>query len=645
VARSTAKFSISAEDKTRNAFRSVTGGIDNLERKFFRLAAPITGLASAAGFGALITKTVEQGDVFDKMAQRTGLAVEELSGLSYAADITGTNLDSMERSLKYLTQQMLDVSQGTGESLQTFEALGVSVTDTHGRLRGTTDVLREVADKLSVMDDETRMAAYAMELFGSRAGQGLIPMLKLGGRGIDELIEKNRRLGGEWTTLEAIEAAKFKDSLRDLTGAAGGLGRALAMELIPHLTEAAEKMAEWVAENREFIRLEVKDKIEGIKESLDTLSEHKDVIGYAIGGAFLATHISKLTRLAVVLWSIAAAKELITSLGNEAPISERFLSALERRDFEFGGGGARGGRGAGGGFGEDLKLTLPVETIPRTSGIPVSSLALPEIPEEMFDLEKDVWDKTYSGLIKADEKYQDQRHAIWLRGMENRIRLDHDGIDQQRELLNLWFEDEFGMLAEQDERKILARNNLNMELELLERDHLERMVQEQHNSINRIGSYWGDFLYDMQSRSGNVFDNIADEFDRMITRMMIKAAVVAALNIVTGGQGGFWANFGLSLKEQLGFRAGGGDVQAGRPYVVGERGPELFVPGRSGSVIPAAKPAGPTTIDQRRTTITAAWVSNEKPSSYSVYEFARMLEHADDLGLLNRFKRGGHGDS
>lgn len=34
------------------------------------------------------------------------------------------------------------------------------------------------------------------------------------------------------------------------------------------------------------------------------------------------------------------------------------------------------------------------------------------------------------------------------------------------------------------------------------------------------------------------------------------------------------------------FRADGGPVSAGSPYIVGEKGPELFVPGQSGSIIP-----------------------------------------------------------
>lgn len=51
-----------------------------------------------------------------------------------------------------------------------------------------------------------------------------------------------------------------------------------------------------------------------------------------------------------------------------------------------------------------------------------------------------------------------------------------------------------------------------------------------------------------------------------------------------------------SIGKSLGFRAAGGPVTSGSPYIVGERGPELFVPNRSGTIIPnsglAGAPAG-----------------------------------------------------
>jgi hypothetical protein len=43
---------------------------------------------------------------------------------------------------------------------------------------------------------------------------------------------------------------------------------------------------------------------------------------------------------------------------------------------------------------------------------------------------------------------------------------------------------------------------------------------------------------------------------------------------------------GSGLRNEMEGRANGGPVTAGTPYLVGERGPEIVVPGRSGTVIP-----------------------------------------------------------
>jgi hypothetical protein len=51
-----------------------------------------------------------------------------------------------------------------------------------------------------------------------------------------------------------------------------------------------------------------------------------------------------------------------------------------------------------------------------------------------------------------------------------------------------------------------------------------------------------------------------------------------------------------SLKQALPGLAAGGPVSAGRAYVVGERGPELFLPGMSGAISPNAPGAGGASI-------------------------------------------------
>lgn len=103
-----------------------------------------------------------------------------------------------------------------------------------------------------------------------------------------------------------------------------------------------------------------------------------------------------------------------------------------------------------------------------------------------------------------------------------------------------------------------------------------KATQEEVNSLGR--DVLGGLISDLRSGTDaamsfeNALNRVADKFIDM------------ALNSVFGGFGG--GGGGLFGSLFGGFRANGGPVHAGKAYVVGERGPELFAPGRSGTVIP-----------------------------------------------------------
>jgi hypothetical protein len=69
------------------------------------------------------------------------------------------------------------------------------------------------------------------------------------------------------------------------------------------------------------------------------------------------------------------------------------------------------------------------------------------------------------------------------------------------------------------------------------------------------------------------------------------AAIRAGIGSLVGGGGGGGLLGGLLGLLGAPGRATGGPVSPGRPYWVGERGPELFVPTTSGSVAAATAPA------------------------------------------------------
>lgn len=64
---------------------------------------------------------------------------------------------------------------------------------------------------------------------------------------------------------------------------------------------------------------------------------------------------------------------------------------------------------------------------------------------------------------------------------------------------------------------------------------------------------------------------------------------------VKGGSGTAFVNKGTAFMgggTAIPMRAAGGPVSGGSPYIVGERGPELFVPGSSGSIVPNGRMGG-----------------------------------------------------
>ncbi len=72
-----------------------------------------------------------------------------------------------------------------------------------------------------------------------------------------------------------------------------------------------------------------------------------------------------------------------------------------------------------------------------------------------------------------------------------------------------------------------------------------------------------------------------------LSRLIAKLLVVTALKALFTGGGAFaGTSIGKLIAGSLEQRASGGPVAAGVPYLVGERGPELFMPSSSGSIVP-----------------------------------------------------------
>lgn len=110
------------------------------------------------------------------------------------------------------------------------------------------------------------------------------------------------------------------------------------------------------------------------------------------------------------------------------------------------------------------------------------------------------------------------------------------------------------------------------------------------------------------------FQSVADQFLDMAAQIIAKWIQMTILNsilrlfpggaAVGGGLGSVSDNVaaysstgieGINIGTFGGARANGGPVSGGQMYMVGERGPELFVPGRSGTIVPNDRMGGGST--------------------------------------------------
>ncbi|MFA5635277.1 MAG: hypothetical protein WC977_05165 [Anaerovoracaceae bacterium] len=211
-------------------------------------------------FAACTHAAAQYGDELAKTADKTGMAVEELAALRYAAEQSGVGFDQMRLGLSRMQRAAFDAAHGMKEQADTFALLGVSVQDASGGMRSGQEIFRDVAESIAAMDDPTAQAALAMRVFG-RSGAELLPLLKKGGEGIDELMQRAEALGLVMSEEAARDAERFNDAINDLKLSAKGVTVAIG-EAMFGTAEYAEKLAvavggvsKWIREHKTAVQV------------------------------------------------------------------------------------------------------------------------------------------------------------------------------------------------------------------------------------------------------------------------------------------------------------------------------------------------------------------------------------------------------
>lgn len=592
------------------------------------------GALAAAGLTAMAKSAVDNADNLYKMSQALGISTASLSQLEYAAKLSGVELESVQKGLGRLARNAADAAEGLATPRQAFEALGVTAQNADGTLKGTEELLFEVADAFAGFEDGAGKAALAQELFG-RAGLQLIPFLNQGSAGIRAMKEEAAAFGLTVTDEAGAAAEQFNDNLSRLSeGLKGAMNQAL-QRVLPMLLGFSESALD-AAKSGEAMDKAARVLETGLRLLISTgvvVWQVFERVGEFVGAAAAAV-------LAVADGEFARAWEIMKANHADAEASAAATSARLAAIWAEGGAQVVASAEKTGGA---VKKALNFAPASKQGSDPAAR-ALEQLQGLVDGVRQQV--ETFGAGQAAIMAYRvslgDLAAQFAAAGpAAEPLRQQLLALSVQLEELTL--QQEAAVEAEQRAAELRARGAAVTEsvLEPVERYRQEaaelaellaagaisqetfnRAVEQSRVAYEKAGEginkfaeqatrnvqdILADFFEDPFSKG---LDGLVEDFGRMLQRMAAQAiaADIAGKIFGTGGVGsGGGGLFDTVLGKAGdwlgglfgGFRAAGGPVAAGSAYVVGERGPELFVPDMAGRIEPSA--GGGMTVQQNFT--------------------------------------------
>lgn len=233
----TSKLGIQLPDGMKSSMNAM-GSLDTqslaLAGGFAAVAAAIVKVEKA-----MISMTKESAAFADNiitLSMQTGQSTQQLQEFAYASELIDVSVDTLQGSLRKLTNNMQDTMNGTGNAKASFEALGVSVTNADGSMRSANDVFYETIDALGQVKNETERDAMSMDIFG-RSAQDLNPLIIQGSKTLKEYADEAHNVGYVLDD-EALSAlGAVDDAYQRLQKTQEGVKNQLSAEFAPYLEE------------------------------------------------------------------------------------------------------------------------------------------------------------------------------------------------------------------------------------------------------------------------------------------------------------------------------------------------------------------------------------------------------------------------
>lgn len=294
------------------------------------------GAIGAALLGPLLGAShvfAEMGSEMYDMSVRTGVTVEALSSLKFAAEQSGSSIGAVEVAMKKMNQTLAKADDDGSKAAETLDKLGISLDSIQGLTPD--EQFRRVGKAIAKIPDQAKKTAAAIALFGKQ-GKALLPMIQ----DMEELEQQAKDLGIVMTTAEAESADALGDSfgamqaqLKMVTFQLGAVLAPILTDIISATAPYLKMLIDWIKANHEVIKTVAKigGILVGVGTAIIALGGVIGVVGFAFSalstvlatiGAVLGAIISPIGLVIVGLVALGAAMVALFAPGET--LAEKF---------------------------------------------------------------------------------------------------------------------------------------------------------------------------------------------------------------------------------------------------------------------------------------------------------------------------------
>lgn len=620
---------------SRNAvskLREVQSQAGATERAFKGVAAAAGKLALALGalqaFKFVFAKTAELEsqtrslEVLTGSAQKAGQIIKELQQLGAVTPFTSTELiDSAKRLQAFgveadkvveTTKRLADVSGATGAELQGL-VTAYGQVQAKGRLQGE-ELLQFQERGVALQEELRKMYGLSGEEFQKALSKG-----RVSAEAVEVAVKRLTEAGGKYANGAIAQSDTLNGRLSTLQDSIQVLAQTIGKTLAPVFQWALTQATAVVSEIQRL--LDEANNAGGARGREIQFARNADAAVRAMGlNPFTQQGMMADMRQRNIEQQRADYR--LRQQGTRTPSAPIPAGVPPLLGATVGGGG-----GGGGGASKAANEAKRAAEAAKKEAERVAEVIRARLAEAgVIRAKSELQDK-----IAAAEIAQDSMLVARLQGQQRALDLQYQYAQQLVQETNkeaekaIIFERQAALVANQREvqrtlNELQAKadqDRLNALQKVIEQQYkLNTGVQQQLQLADGIANTLGqgigsafDALIAGSESWGASLKQIAsgvliDIAKQLLQIFVIEQAINAIRNVLTpfsaatplGAGGGKIGKFGtLGPNYGIPQRANGGPVTGGSTYLVGERGPELFVPGRSGTIVPNDKMGGGST--------------------------------------------------